>query len=270
MKTVVITGGTRGLGMKLAENFRKREYNIALCGTRAETVTAAVESLLRIEGTGEVIGLCCNVSNLTEVQEFGKQAKEKFGAIDIWINNAGVNQSFRYAWELDPSEVDNLLNIDLKGAINGSRVAVEIMESQGFGAIYNVEGMGSNDAFQPCFAVYGTAKRAVTYFSDALARELKDRGLPILVGKLSPGIMITDFLTSANGHWNATELTEKNKKVYNILGDTPDVIAAFLVPKMIGNKKNGIRIAWLTGRKACFRFLTAAFNKRDFFKNSDS
>ena len=268
MKTVVITGGTRGLGMQLAENFKKRDFNVAICGTREETAAAAAESLTRIGGAGRAIGLRCDVSQLDDVRQLGRRAQEEFGTIDIWINNAGVNQSFRYAWELEPSEVDNLLNIDLKGTINGSRVAVEIMEKQGFGAIYNVEGMGSNDAFQPCFAVYGTAKRAVTYFSDALAQELKERKLPILVGKLSPGIMITDFLTSANGRRNATELTEKNKKVYNILGDTPDVIAAFLVPRMIENQKNGTRIAWLTGGKACFRFLTAAFNKRDFFGNA--
>ena len=61
-------------------------------------------------------------------------------------------------------------------------------------------------------------------------------------------------------------LDEKTKKVYNILGDYPDVIASYLVDKIINNTKNGVRINWLTNRKAFYRFLTSGFNKRNFFK----
>ena len=57
----------------------------------------------------------------------------------------------------------------------------------------------------------------------------------------------------------------KKKKVYNILVDYPDVIAKFLVERMITNKKNDVKINWLTNAKASFRFMTSAFNKRDFF-----
>ena len=126
--------------------------------------------------------------------------------------------------------------------------------------------MGSNDAIQSFFALYGTAKRAVTYFTDAAAHEVAENGYPIIVGKLSPGIMITDFLTSAKGEKGTTTLNDKTKKVYNILGDYPDVIAKYLVENLESNKKNGRRIAWLTGAKAAFRFMTAGFNKRNFFE----
>ena len=61
------------------------------------------------------------------------------------------------------------------------------------------------------------------------------------------------------------ELPEKTKKVYNILGDYPDVVAAFLVEKMLTNTKNNAHIEWLTNGKAAWRFMTAGFNKRDFF-----
>ena len=63
------------------------------------------------------------------------------------------------------------------------------------------------------------------------------------------------------------ELSDKTKKVYNILGDTPEVVGKYLVDKMISNKKNHVKINWLTNRKAFFRFLTAGFHKRDFFKD---
>jgi len=77
--------------------------------------------------------------------------------------------------------------------------------------------------------------------------------------------MITNFITSALGDKEKIDLPEKTKKIYNILGDTPDVVAEFLVAEMIKNKKNDVCIDWLTTRKAMWRFMTAGFNKRDFF-----
>lgn len=266
MKTVVITGSTRGLGYEMAKQFLKRNYNVIICGTKEETVNKALESLAQLKGSGKVFGKVCNVSILEEVEALADYAIEKFGEIDIWINNAGVNQSFAYYWEIPEDELEFLLKIDLKGTINGTTVATKHMIKQNHGAIYNVEGMGSNDAFQPRFAIYGTAKRAVTYFTDAAAKEVKDKNYPLIIGKLSPGIMITDFLTSAKGKQNQTNLDEKTKKVYNILGDYPDTIAEYLVTKIEKNTKNGTRISWLTGTKAAFRFMTAGMNKRDFFK----
>lgn len=265
MKTVVITGSTRGLGFELAKNFRANGFDVMLCGITDQEVSAAIEQLLQQPGTGRVGGIKCDVAHLDEVELLAQTAMEQFGRIDLWINNAGVNQSSRFAWELDEKEIDFLLSVDLKGAINGSNVAARAMMKQGFGAIYNVEGFGSNDAFQPCLAMYGTAKRAVTYFTDALANEFKVKNLPLIAGKLSPGIMITAFLTSANGKDGSNQLSEKTKKVYNILGDYPDVIAAFLTKAMLANTKNGVRLAWLTNGKAAFRFMTAGFNKRNFF-----
>ena len=77
--------------------------------------------------------------------------------------------------------------------------------------------------------------------------------------------MITDFTVKALGGKEAIDLPEKTKKVYNILGDYPDVVAAHLVKEMLVNTKNNAHIEWLTGGKAMWRFLTAGFHKRDFF-----
>ena len=270
MKTVVITGGTRGLGQELTKAFRKRGFNVVLSGTSADGAAKAAETLSALPGEGGILGAACDSSSLEQVQALAAAALERFGTIDIWINNAGINQSYQYLWELEDAEIDRLLAVDLKGAVNGSLTALRIMKEQGYGAIFNMEGMGSNDAFQPRFSMYGTAKRAVTYFTDALAKEIEEQGLPVMAGKLSPGIMITDFLTSAGSRRGASTLDEKTKKVYNILGDYPDVIAEHLTAKMLSSPKNGCRIEWLTRGKAARRFMTAAFNKRDFFAQSGS
>ncbi len=142
---------------------------------------------------------------------------------------------------------------------------MEQMVKQGFGAIYNLEGYGSNDAMMLGLNMYGTGKRAVTHFTQALAKKSAQKNTGIIVGGLSPGIMITDFTVKALGGRENIDLPEKTKKVYNILGDYPDVVADFLVKKVIANTKNNVHIEWLTSSKAAWRFMTAGFNKRNFF-----
>lgn len=192
-------------------------------------------------------------------------AVAEFGAIDIWINNAGVNQPMKPMWELSESEIEQILCIDLKGTVLGSKLAMTQMVRQGYGAIYNMEGYGSNDAMMLGLNMYGTGKRAVTHFTQALAKESEERKTGVLVGRLSPGIMITDFTTNALGGKEKIDLPEKTKKFYNIVGDSPDVVADFLVAKILKNNRNNVHIQWLTTAKLMRKFMTAGFNKHDFF-----
>ena len=191
----------------------------------------------------------------------------EFKTVDIWINNAGVNQPQKAIWELTENEINKIIDVDLKGTVYGSKVAMEYMSKNHSGAIYNIEGYGSNDAHMLGLNMYGTSKRAVTYFTESLAQEAEEKKTGVIVGKLSPGIMITEFTTHSLGN-DAIELSDKTKKVYNILGDTPETVAKFLVKAMIKNTKNNVKINWLTNRKAFGRFLTAGFNKRNFFEEN--
>lgn len=267
MKTVVITGSARGLGLEMAKNFRKNEFNVVISDINLDNLYKAEAILKKIKSKAKVQMEVCDVTKIKDIKALAESAKKVFGKIDIWINNAGINQPDMPIWEVDDKAIDMLLDVDLRGAIMGSKVAMNIMIEQGYGAIYNVEGHGSNDNVILGLSIYGTSKRAVTYFTEALAKEVKIKKLPIKVGKLSPGIMITDFLTKSLGN-DKISLNEKTKKVYNILGDYPNVIAEFLVNKMINNEKNNVKFEWLTTRKAAIRFMTAGFNKRNFFKEN--
>lgn len=266
MKTAVITGSTRGLGFELAKRFRQNGWNLIINGVNPERLEKAVSSLRSMNGGGSVEGVAGSVAEGTELQKLVDTAVERFGAIDVWINNAGVNQPMKALWELSEEEIDAVLDIDLRGAILGSRLAALQMERQPDGGmIYNIEGYGSNDAMMLGLNMYGTSKRAVTHFTQAFAKELEERGSKVKIGRLSPGIMITDFTQKALGGKEAIELPEKTKKVYNILGDYPDVVADFMVREMLANDKNNAHIQWLTGGKAAWRFMTAGFRKRSFF-----
>ena len=266
MKTAVITGSTRGLGFEMAKRFHAAGWNLVLNGVNPQRLEQAVEKLRAMPGGGAVEGCLGSVAEAGDLQALADFAKENFGTVEIWINNAGVNQPMKPIWELSQQEIDAILNIDLRGAVLGSRLAVQLMERQPEGGfLYNLEGYGSNDAMMLGLNMYGTSKRAVTHFTVALARELEERGSRVKAGRLSPGIMITDFTVNALGGEQSIALPEKTKKVYNILGDYPDVVAEHLVKGMLENTKNNAHIQWLTNGKAAWRFLTAAFHKRDFF-----
>ena len=264
MKIVVITGSARGLGLEMAKEFRKNEFNVVISDLQEEKLLEAKSELEKIEAKGEILEVTCDVTKEENLQRLMDTAVGKFDVVDIWINNAGVNQPMVPIWEVETEKINRLVDIDLKGAMIGSKIAMKQMIEQGHGQIYGIEGYGSNDAMMLGLSVYGTSKRGLTYFLKALAKEVEEKKLNIQIGLLSPGIMITNFITHSMGN-EEFELPEKTKKVYNILGDYPDVIAKFLVGKMIENKKNGVRINWLTNRKAAFRFMTSSFNKRDFF-----
>lgn len=267
MKTVVITGSARGLGLFMAKVFRMNNYNVIISDLSEDALIKAEKELLDIKSNAKVGYLVCNVTKSDDISDLIKYTIEEFGCIDIWINNAGVNQPDKAIWELSEKEIDLVLDVDLKGAVMGSKLVMEEMVKNHRGSIYNVEGYGSNDAMMLGLSIYGTSKRAITYFTQALAKENEERNTGIIVGRLSPGIMITDFITNALGNGEKIELDEKTKKVYNILGDYPDVVSEFLVNGMINNTKNNAHIEWLTNGKAAWRFMTAAFNKRDFFKD---
>ena len=265
MKTVVITGSARGLGLEMAKVFKQHNLNVVISDLNEEKLEKAKKELQEIQSESKVESCICNVTNSLDIFNLIEYSKNKFREIDIWINNAGVNQPEKAIWELTEEEIDLVIDVDLKGAIICSKLIMKEFEKIHKGAIYNIEGYGSNDAKMLGLSVYGTSKRAITYFTEALAKENEERKTGVIVGKLSPGIMITDFIVNALGDKEKIQLSDKTKKVYNILGDYPDVVAKFLVEGMLKNTKNNAKIEWLTNKKAAWRFMTSGFNKRDFF-----
>lgn len=265
MKTVVITGSARGFGLELAKEFRKYNYNVVISDILENELINAVNILKTISSNGNILSVICDVTKEEDLINLKDETIKNFGSIDIWINNAGVNQKMVPIWEVDTKDIDKLIDIDLKGSIIGTKIAMNHMIKQGFGQVYGIEGYGSDDAMMTGLSIYGTSKRGLTYFLESLAKEVDDKKLNIQIGLLAPGIMITDFVNHSMGT-NGFELSEKVKKVYNILGDKPDVIAKFMVNKIIKNNKNGVRFTWLSSSKAMWRFMTSGTRKNRFFK----
>jgi len=125
----------------------------------------------------------------------------------------------------------------------GTRAALEFFRRQGFGKVFNMEGLGSDGRIMEKLSVYGTTKRAVNYFTKAVARELGKEN--IQVGILSPGMVRTDFIMDPMKEGNPEELARFNK-VREILAEYVEKVTGFLVEKILISKKKYDRIEYLT------------------------
>ncbi len=261
MKSVVITGSTRGIGYGLAAEFLKRGCQVTINGRSAAGVEEATGKLAAFHGHERLAGRAGDVSRAEDQQTLWDAAVEAFGRVDIWINNAGIGHPYKMVWELPAETVNQVVDIDLKGLILGSQVAIRGMLAQGAGHLYNMEGFGSNGRVRPGISVYGSTKAAVTFLSRSLIKEVE--GTPVKVSTLSPGIVITDFLSEQ--YKDDPEGFERGKRVFNTLGDKVETVTPWLVEQVLKNDRSGASIEWLTTPKLLARFALAPFRKRDLY-----
>ncbi len=266
MKNIVITGSSRGIGYCMAKEFLKAGCNVTISGRSEKSFELAKHELEEYES--KIIYIICNVTNREEIEKLWAVCKEKWGKIDYWINNAGRNAPHELLYETETAYVDAIINTNIKGMIYGSQIAAKNMIAQGDGQIWNMEGLGSNNMIQPKTILYGTTKHALTYFTKGLAKELD--GTPVFAGRLSPGMMLTDFIIKTCDGQDSPVLKDKSFiKIFNILADRPETVAEYFIPKMLENKKNNAQIAWLTTPKIIWRFLTGGFKKRFLLTEKD-
>jgi len=260
-KHIVITGSTRGIGYGLADAFLQRSCQVTISGRSQESVTAAVATLAEKHDADMVFGQAGDVADLEQVQRLWDATSAHFGAIDIWINNAGIAQDMQPLWDVPPRRVQAIVDANVVGVVFGSQVAVRGMIEQGHGQIYNMEGAGSDGKVRDGLGVYQASKAAVRSLNKSLIAETKE--LPIIIGSLSPGMVLTDMLIEP--YENDPERQEELRRIFNILADRVETVAPWLADQILQNKKTGVKIQWLTTPKIIWRFASAPFSKRDLF-----
>jgi short-subunit dehydrogenase len=260
MITVVITGGTRGIGHGLATEFLKRGCSVMISGRKKKQVDCEVENFSKTYGRDKVAGHPCEITSYEQIQALWDAAVATFGTVDFWINNAGVTHPTMNVKELRPVDIKNVVDTNITGLMYANRVALQGMTAQGHGFIYNMEGHGSHDEFIAGLSVYGASKRAVTYFTNSLLMELDGTG--VKAGLLSPGIVLTDFIIDEMRKLPPERL-EMTKIVYNCLADTVETVTPWLAENILTNEESGKEIAWLDTEKANARFESDDYCSRD-------
>ncbi len=261
MKTVIITGSTRGIGFGLANEFLQRGCKVVVSGRTQDACDKAITELSAKHNKENIYTVPCDVTNYEQMQNLWNKSAEKFGKIDVWINNAGISNAYVPFWEVTQQTIKNVTDTNMLGAMNGSHVALKEMIKQDSGELYNMYGFGSDGRKQDGLTLYGATKYGLKYLTESLTKEAKDTN--VKVGSLSPGIVITDLWDDL--YEGMPERKEKSKKIVNILGDKVETVTPYLAEEVLQNDKTGAKIAWLTAPKAFWRFATAAFNKRNLF-----
>ncbi|XMB72967.1 SDR family oxidoreductase [Mycoplasmatota bacterium WC30] len=241
---IFITGGTRGIGNGLVKEFLAKGHQLSYTGTSQKSIDNSIKDI-----KGDYKTFICDVRNRVDIEKAMSQAIDSFGNIDIWINNAGVDQARHDVSDLSEAEIKRVIDINVLGTMNGTSIALQQMKKQKYGVIYNFEGLGSNNMVIPKTIIYGSSKRLITYFSKACNKELKEYK-NIFVGTIQPGMVFTDLLLS--------NMNDDGMKIAKILGNEVSYVAPRIVKRVLQGKKkiqvmNNLQITW--------RFMTSIFKK---------
>lgn len=192
-KTVLITGGTRGIGKALALKFLNEGYNVAV------TYLSSDNSAKELYNKG-VYTFKADVSNHSTAKTVIEEVFNRFGALNVLINNAGIAPKQKLLLDVTESEFDSVVNVNLKGVFNYSKFAVEKMLGTG-GVICNVSSV-QGLVGGSCEVAYSTTKAGVIGFTRALADELSESDISVF--SVAPTLTDTDM----NAHLSNEEKLE--------------------------------------------------------------
>ncbi len=218
-KSIVITGGTEGIGKALAFAFLEEGAKVAVCGRSLEK-RKALEQEAAEKGL-EILCMEGDVGREADMDAFAAAAAERHGGIDVWVNNAGyVNRKCMLDYTME--EYDALMNTNLRAVFYCSRLAAGYMKEKRSGVILNASSWAALMP-QADTAIYGVAKAGVSCMTRALAATLAPYG--IRVNAYRPGVIATEINLKNAG-------AQSSKFTKNIAMDrmgTPEEMARVIV-----------------------------------------
>jgi short-subunit dehydrogenase len=196
MQTVVITGGSAGIGRAVAESYAGRGCRIGLIARGEERLEDAAQAL-RSLGSPKVEVASADVAEAAQVEAAAERFEQELNPIDVWIN-AAMTTVYSPFIEMSAAEFERVTRVVYLGAVNGTRAALERMRPRRRGAIVNV---GSGLAYRaiPLQSAYCGAKFAIRGFTEAIRSELIHDGLPLSLSQVHlPGINTPQFEWARN------------------------------------------------------------------------
>lgn len=193
MRTVLVTGASRGIGAAIAKKFGKLGYRVCVNYNKSESdANKVVDRLKQLGALAKAYK--ADVADASQVKAMFLEIEKDFGGVDILINNAGVSLE-KMLCDTTDDDYEHLMGVNLKGVFNCSREAQRYMVKEKRGAIVNISSIWG-EVGASCETLYSASKAGVIGFTKALAKELAPSG--ITVNCLSPGAVDTDmnaFLT---------------------------------------------------------------------------
>ncbi|KAA6439818.1 SDR family NAD(P)-dependent oxidoreductase [Dyadobacter flavalbus] len=171
-KTFVVTGASSGFGKGVALQLGQYQANVVLAARRGELLEEVADEVRK--AGGKAIVVVTDVAKAEDMQRLADSSAKAFGHVDVWINNAGVGAIGRFE-DIPSEEYSRLVDVNLKGVIYGSQMAMKMFKAQGYGKLVNV---GSVESATPLayHATYGSTKTAVRGLGNVLHQEIRLSG----------------------------------------------------------------------------------------------
>lgn len=192
MKTVLVTGGARGIGRAICLAFAEKSYNIAINYNRS---AAAAQDLSKQLGGSSHMLVQADVSDCAQVEKMFADVYSRFGGVDILINNAGIAQQKLFT-DITCEDWSSMMDINLGGTFHCCKAAVPNMIQRKSGCIINISSIWGMVGAS-CEVHYSASKAALLGFTKALAKELAPSD--IRVNAVAPGIIETDMMAGFAG-----------------------------------------------------------------------
>ncbi|HPA72299.1 MAG TPA: SDR family oxidoreductase [Spirochaetota bacterium] len=187
-KVAIVTGSSRGIGESIAKTFAEHGAQVILSSRKIEGLTE-VEKKITSAG-GKAVSIACHNGNMGDIEKLFTQVKERFGGVDILVNNAATNFYFGDVLNATEAAWDKTMEVNLKGYFFMSQHAAKMMIEKGGGSIINV---ASVNAIRPALmqGIYSITKAGVVNMTKAFAKELAPFG--VRVNAILPGLTETKF-----------------------------------------------------------------------------
>ncbi len=185
-KVVVVTGGSRGIGLQIARMLLQEQANVVICGRKQAGLDAAEAEL---NAPDRLMAVSAHIGKEEDVDALFEKTVSRFGKLDALVNNVGMNM-ITGVTDADPALWRKIIDTNLTGTFLCSRKAGQIMREQNRGKIVSVSSLAAHRA-SPAMGIYGIAKAGIEMMTKVLAQELAPHN--IQVNAVAPGMVRTDF-----------------------------------------------------------------------------
>ena len=227
-RTAIITGASRGIGLAIAQRLAADGANVVLTARKQDSADAAAAQV-----AGSAIGVAAHAVDEDAAKRCVDLTLDRFGSIDILINNAGTNPAFGPLIEQDHARFTKIFEVNLWAPLLWTSLAVKASMGEHGGAIVNTASIGGMHQ-SPAMGLYNATKAALIHVTKQLALELSPR---VRVNAIAPGVVRTRL---AEALWKDHEDPLSGSTALGRIGEPPDVAAAvaFLVSD---------QASWITG-----------------------
>lgn len=214
-KVVIITGASSGMGEAAAKHLATLGATVILGARRAEKIEELAKKIN--EAGGKALAVAADVTNLDQVKNLVDTAVQKFGRVDVILNNAGI-MPLSPMDRINVEEWNTMIDVNIKGVLNGIAASLPYMKVQKFGQIINTSSVAGHKVFNGS-AVYSATKYAVRALTEGLRMEVKPYNIRTTI--VCPGAVKTELLE----HISEADIQQANKDYVGEVGISPDSFA---------------------------------------------